>query len=331
VSASSQDGPQPLGITRQTTLYSKAAIEAGLEQFPSQALWLLFSLDHYGWRAQADTAYRLLSGLPRDPADLELHLIEHAVMEALDQLFKAVDKIWRVVAGIRAHREGKSFLDPDVGYCAYGGDVAKKFSQLAELTPADWGGLLRVPSDDTISQLLAEQGGEAEEIASRVAFAHELPALCATNMAEIGSFFRRPPTGHPQRETGASLRDLNNTYRHGDRLLYEDCSPTDSGWIAANLPQSQDPTYGLRTEELSRFGTVSVLIDPPDGMGQAFIGSMPYDEATRESLLNALSHLSTLLHRLVLAFLVAEIAGSGYSLASIADFEWEPVADVSDP
>lgn len=46
--------------TPSTDLYRPELLAAWRERLSDQALWLLLSLDHYGWRAHADLAHTLL-------------------------------------------------------------------------------------------------------------------------------------------------------------------------------------------------------------------------------------------------------------------------------
>jgi hypothetical protein len=109
--------------TPRTQLYNAQVLERGLETFEREGLWLLLSLQHYGYRAHADVAAVLVGNaeaaiLGDDFGD---HLREHRAMPGLEELFLALDQLWRLIAGIRSHRDGDGFL---AGYRRHGDNIA---------------------------------------------------------------------------------------------------------------------------------------------------------------------------------------------------------------
>ena len=126
--------------TPATALYPADGIAEALERISSQGLWFLLSLDHYGWRAEHDAIVYLLARL-KDGADD--HATEHSALIALGQVFAQVDKLWRLIYGIRAHRAGGEFTNETDGYLAGGYKLHKKIESLASLSPEEWRDLLR--------------------------------------------------------------------------------------------------------------------------------------------------------------------------------------------
>jgi hypothetical protein len=92
-------------LTPASTLYPPEAIAATLESISPQGLWLLLSLDQYGWRVEYDAIRIVLGGAPTDDGG---HYRQHAPLLALGHHFALTDKLWRLVYGMRAHRAGHS-------------------------------------------------------------------------------------------------------------------------------------------------------------------------------------------------------------------------------
>lgn len=89
---------------------------------------------------------------------------------------------------------------------------------------------------------------------------------CVRNMQEVGVFFVRadPVAGL----AGRSLRDINNAYRHGTQVVYEDCSPEEIPWRAANPERAQGMLVAAdEVDGLARAEIVNVLLEGPDEEG----------------------------------------------------------------
>lgn len=309
--------------TPRTTLYLPEILTLGLEKFEREGLWLLLSLHHYGWRAHADMAAELV----RDDDTLELgddllaHHREHRAMAGLEELFLLLDQIWRLVAGIRSHRAGEGFL---AGYRRYGRDVASEYAALQEMNENDWREILAIPPDDELEAKLRERGVHDDaEIAQARELAADVGATSVRNMQEIGVFFvRTDPVAGAQ---GRSLRDINNAYRHGTQVVYEDCSPEEIPWRAANPEEAQGMLAAAEVDELARAETVNVLLEGPGEEGHARFASMPRSADVNASLVESMRHLSVLVFRLVASFISAELEG-GPVLSAIAPLAWNDLS-----
>ncbi len=259
-----------LASTSRTPHYTREVIERGLQKFDGRALWLLLSLNHYGWRAHADLVHTLFAELPLADQDPAAHEIEHRTMAVFDHFFVLVDEIWRVLEAIRARRNGGDFLK---AYCQGGFNLKSKYEELARLSPKDWAAILALPDEDAVRQVLAQSGAAEHEIAQRLTFLRDLPNLCVKNMQEVVGFFERPML--PEGREGYSIRDVNNQYRHGVRVFYEDCAPEESAWIPRSPLQGTTTVYGLdELDERSRKNTINILMDLPNTEDRAFFASV---------------------------------------------------------
>jgi hypothetical protein len=238
-------------------------------------------------------------------------------MAGLEELFLLVDQLWRMISGIRAHRARDGFL---AGYRRFGNNVAAEVDALRALTADDWRVIFGMPTDEELPAVLAERGA-AGDLETARELRDDVLQTTLRNMEELGVFFVRtdPVAG----QHGSSLRDINNAYRHGTQIVYEDTSPEEIPWRAANPAEAHGMLVAAgEVDELARRETVSVLIEGPDDEGHARFASMPRSAEVNESLVVSMRHLSVLLWRIVTSFIVAELQG-GPVLSSMAPFTWE--------
>jgi hypothetical protein len=303
-----------LPATPRTRLFTSAILDAGLERFEREGLWLLLSIHHYGWRAHADMAALLVSD--EDPLALGEHHREHRAMAALEELFLLLDQLWRLVSGIRAHRAGEGFL---AGYRRYGADVAAEFEALRELTRDEWREIFGLPGDDQLPALVARRGAGDDVDTARLLLDDVLETT-VRNMDEVSVFFVRTDVGGLR---GRSLRDVNNAYRHGTQVVYEDTSPEVIPWRAPQPDQTEGMLLpAAEIDEFARQETVSVLLEGPDEEGHARFASLSRSREMNDSLVESMRNASILLWRLATSFLVTELRG-GPILSAMAPFTWE--------
>lgn len=217
--------------TPQTNFYSAQMLELGRERFEREGLWLLLSLQHYGWRAHADMAAFLVADT--DPHEIGEHHFEHRAMAGLEELFLLLDQLWRTISGIRSHRAGQGFL---AGYRRHGHNIGTELDTLRAMSADEWREIFGIPTDEDLPALLAERGA-AEDIETARALRDDVLATAVRNMEEISVFFVR--TEPVEGQQGRSLRDVNNAYRHGTQVVYEDTSPEEIPWRAANAEEAQ--------------------------------------------------------------------------------------------
>jgi hypothetical protein len=298
-----------------------------LDALESQAVWLLLSLDHYGWRAHVDMAHLLVGDAAAEPVDdVNSHNLEHRVMGAVEELFLLLDQLWRTVKGISAHRSGGRFLE---GYCARGRDLAAEIEELKTLDTDGWADLLRLPTEQEVSERFGPPNGTSEDAAWLAEYRAEVLRLCVVNIEEISAFFERPASPMPGFDR-TGLRDTNNAYRHGSRILYEDCSPTASGWVVGNPDAPEGVLLSKADAEAAgRDLVVNVLQALPDEAGRAHLAAVPMTSQWGVSLIDGMANLSVLLRRLVRSFVFAEALGIRPS-SSLEQFAWSPIGAIAE-
>ena len=188
------------------------------------------------------------------------------------------------------------------------------------MTEEEWRVIFGMPTDEELPTILAERGA-LDDLELARELRDDVLATTLRNMEEIGVFFVR--TDPVEGAVGRSLRDSNNAYRHGTQVVYEDTSPEEIPWRAANPEEEQGMLVAAaEVDELARRETVSVLLEGPDEEGHARFASMPRSAEVNASLVEAMRNMSILLWRIVTSFIVAELQG-GPILSSMAPFTWE--------
>lgn len=297
-----------LELTPATTLYPAPAIATALERISDQGLWLLLSLDQYGWRAEYDAIRVILDA----PAPTGSRYADHAPLYAIGHLFALTDKLWRLIYGMTAHRAGREFLNEEDGYLAKGYKFHKKLERLQLIDENEWRTLLSIPSADEIRTHLETAGATDDDVQVRQNFAIELPGLLVANMRELNQWVAQEQTIAGPKDETDSLRAIDGQYRHGAPALYHDCSPTDADWVAVDE----------RTAADHHGDTIGVVMGPPDASGAALINHVKYDAEMTEGLKGASATLAGLVVRLVRAQLLYLAPGLvSDKLASVADYD----------
>lgn len=299
-------------VTPASDLYPPDAVADALTRISPQGLWLLLSLDRYGWRVEYDAIRIVLAGATIDDGG---HYRQHAPLLTLGHLFALTDKLWRLVYGMRAHRAGREFLNVEDGYLTAGYKYHLKLAELQKMSEDEWATLLSIPSENEIRANLATTGGSEDDVAAYLGFAARLPALLVTNMRELNQYVGEEATITGPRDKTHSLRSLDGQHRHGAPIVYHDCSPTETGWTAVDTRTAQD----------HRGDTVGIVMLPPDESGAALINLVKYDAEMIDGLKNASAAVAELVSRLVKAHLLYLAPGLvDDPLAALGDYDLDP-------
>jgi hypothetical protein len=133
-------------------------------------------------------------------------------------------------------------------------------------------------------------------------------ATAMRNMQEVGRLFARVDDAAGTQ--AKSVRDINNAYRHGTQVVYEDCAPEEIPWRPANPEEGAGMLVGVdEVQENARAEIVNVLLEGPDEEGHARLASQPRGREWADDLIRSMQHLSVLLNKLVVSFLIGEASG----------------------
>jgi hypothetical protein len=162
-------------------------------------------------------------------------------MGALEELFLLLDQIWRVIGGIQAHRAGDGFL---AGYRKHGDNIKTEFERLQALTEDDWRQLFSLPAPEELPQVLFERGVvDLKDLQDARELVDDQITTAMRNMQEAGRLFTRVNDAAGMQ--AKSVRDINNAYRHGTQVVYEDCAPEEIPWRAANPEEGAGLLIGV--------------------------------------------------------------------------------------
>ena len=219
--------------------------------FGPDGAWLLLSIVWYGWRAYYDLAAAVFQGPgpsddPRRPSALgdDYQVVLDLHIQGL--VFSATEQFATLVTAARAHhRVSDAFFST---YTAPGGSVVELVRGIQDITVDELEGLAGVPArlSDTPTPRSTDDGllldpaamatvevnglhipkSVIDEGARQMAFddarAHA-DGLCVS-VRQLAELIDRPP-GLPDAPAPQPLREVDNAFRHGQRVFFYDAVP----------------------------------------------------------------------------------------------------------
>lgn len=273
--------------------YSPEYRQKVVDSLGDDGAWLVTSILHYGWRAQYDLARSLASAAtwqdvedPIGPRGLEFQIVRDLQIQG--HMYAAAEQLAALVQSLDVQASGGDFFESYVS----GETLRQRVDAVRGLTRERVAELVGMP--ESIEQLRADL--EAGEIGPKPAVGvidldpHSMPTVevgglhipqstmdqavhermwdgvndlvdgIHRNLAELGSFVDRPPTG-PGGVKPQSLREVDNSFRHGLRVLFHRAIPNERTFRALELGESQGThlvdVYLPRPKEPVRFATVA--------------------------------------------------------------------------
>jgi hypothetical protein len=270
--------------------------EGAVAAFGSDGAWLVLSQFWYGWRAYYDVALAAVTGQrPADDAsrpypvgaDFQIALDLH--VQGL--VFSAAEQFAGLLRAARAHEPGtdaflRSYVDtPPIG---------SLIKAVADVTFEDVAHLVALPSDP--AEILAEserlRGASGDQLDPRqletvdvggllmlkstinreaatrmLQGAAEVADLVARNAQELRQLVEPDPVADTDDGPAPQpLREIDNSFRHGLRLLFRDALPEarQFGIIGPASAQARDhlvDVYLPKGTDTVRFGTVDCSPD----------------------------------------------------------------------
>ena len=234
-------------------LFSDDLCQRAVEEFGSDGAWLLLSIVSYGWRSYYDLAEAIVRAAPPTadpsrpaPIDDDFQIVRDLQVQSF--IYSAVEQFAGLVRAARLHEPGSSaFFDAyvqhknvgalvqaigDLGFDALSNLVGLPLSEsdLTSVSEArkqegpillehlsldvtDVGGIL-VPRSAITSMARREMLDRSRE----------LTELMLTNIGQLAALVENPPAveGVPSPQP---LREVDNAFRHGHRVLFHDAVP----------------------------------------------------------------------------------------------------------
>lgn len=256
--------------------------------------WLVTSLLHYGWRAHYDLVHCLAAkaswedddGDPLGPRDDEYQIVRD--LEVQGHMYATAEQLASLVESIDAHEEGGDFFEVYVARR----DLRQRVDAVRDVSRARVAALLGAPTSpdalredlearrlmpastpvlmhlDPLSMPTTEVGGllipqstmdraVIERLWDRV---NDMIDGIHRNLGELSAFVDRPPSPlggmRPQ-----ALREVDNSFRHGLRVLFHRAVPNERTFRALEIGEGAGThlvdLYLPRKNEDVRFATVA--------------------------------------------------------------------------
>ena len=280
-------------------VYSTQVKTATVSALGPNGAWLLLTIDHFGWRARYDLASALVAGRP----DLDSHIGRHVQsmidLEIQSAIYTATEQLLRFVFACLAHEHGTdAFFTTYVRHTT----VVPLINEAQQVTREQLGQLVGVPQNaEEMAAILESHGIDADTdlVGAALQRVDDLFDEIHQNLTEFSQLTvpqqavgeTEPlPQGHP-------LRFVDNSYRHGLKVLLPDTLPAERDFAALgpndvdivegphfiNLYMSEEePVFGgvdarpERTEQnLRALASVCLRIKQ---LARAFLGMRIMDE-----------------------------------------------------
>jgi hypothetical protein len=338
-SANSDDGhmnDEPwLQVLPASGLFDAELRQRAEAEFGPDGAWLLLSQLAYGWRAYYDLAVAVVTGAPPENATLTQHNPTTAFRQVVDLqvqslLFAVGEQFAATIVAARAHQRG---TDNYLREYVKNRPIKALVDALADLTHEELAALVRLPntSDEILALASAVQPQKTPELDPRLmpvtdvgglvvptsviergaaerslTRTRELVDLLMRNVRELGQLVASPDVeGESPRPQ--PLRAIDNSFRHGFRVLLRDALPSERRFRAIDEP----------VEPLSEH-SVEVYLPGDDAVRFGTIDCRP--ERTAQHLV-ALKELSQRLGQFLRGFIGAQVFEHGGLIVSATQLE----------
>jgi len=214
-----------------------------IEKLREDGAWLVLSVDHYGWRAGYDLMVSLTKGAAGQSVHHGRHLQSLVDLQVQSGLYLVVEQFARLMKAIASHEDGT-----DVFFSTYMQSyrsIPDLITEVGRYSSEDLKRWFSVPTDSAeIAANSWKHGVPMDTETAREALNQIESTLdqLAANLLELDQLTDRADltgTGAPVDE-GHSLRNVDNAYRHGLKILLHDTLPADRAFGVAIHRQS-DP------------------------------------------------------------------------------------------
>ncbi len=328
---SAEDGPSPY--------LNEDLRRDAVDVFGPNGAWLLLSHLWYGWRSWYDLAVALVEGpgpedasLPR-PSDLSVEYESVRHLQVQSFAFAATEQLLTLTWAARKHERGTSaFFD---AYVAPPGEMRVMAEELADLTREELDSLIGTPQEaadvarfvpappstgvpvldlaatpvDDIGGLYLPQHLPESSAMHLMETTADIAEAILANLGEVRTqMLEAPETSLPVEVR--PLRQVDNAFRHGHRVLFKDALPAARGWsqVGDNAP---DPAVDLYLPDRRK---------NPDTERAKWAKIATGPEATA-SMLRSLREVSTRIGQFTRGFLLEQVVGERWGLVFAVHLE----------
>lgn len=263
------------------------------------AAWLVTSMLHYGWRTQYDLARGLAASIswdddddddPIGPRDAEYQIVRD--LQVQGHMYSAAEQLASLVESIDAHERGGDFFQTYVGRR----DLRQRVEAVWHLSRNRVAELLGAPASlealrkdleerglgpkapagaldlDPLSMPTTEVGGllipqstmDRAVLERMWNHVDDMIGGIHRNLGELAALVDRPPSG-PGGIKPQALREVDNSFRHGLRVLFHRAVPNARKFRALELGEGVGThhvdIYLPRKKEEVQFATVACSPD----------------------------------------------------------------------
>jgi hypothetical protein len=249
-------------VMQPTDTYSKKIRDAALAEFGDDGAWLLLSIDRYGWRAFYDLGTLVAASAPRITGEFHSHAQIVADLQIQANIYAVTEQLCRLLLATLSHvKATEEFFKT---YCAYYANIDLLLTKAQQVERKQLGELMGEPASEKEVIRTAEQHGvplapeDAPEVLGGV---RKMMDQFHLNLQELGTLTAPPPLESPVGDikSAHSLRAVDNSFRHGLRLLFHDALPGPRGIQPVNEEAQQASPYAVDLhlkEQQPRFGSI---------------------------------------------------------------------------
>ncbi|MCP4307039.1 MAG: hypothetical protein GY788_19640 [bacterium] len=294
---------------RASPVFSESLRGAAVDVLGENGAWLLLSIVHYGWRATFDAAATVASSDPPPfvegegrpgPVDEEFHICQ--ALEVQGALFQAAELFATLLrACVRHHRGDQPFMQSYTDNVP----VSQLLADCSGFAVGDLGAVLGLPAARGDLDALTRAGFKPPLDADLVATANDLPDQLMASIDQMAQLTSAPAAPAGVEIKPQSLREIDNSFRHGHRVLYWSTVPGDRAFRTLN-PKGHVP--GTRVVD---------LFLPKGGDESVSFGTVDCSDAAITENLRSTRNVCVWIGQVSRGFLGA-ITGGGASMTLVA-------------
>lgn len=302
-----------LQIVPTSPFFDSAVTIRAVHEFGVDGAWLLMSTIRYGWRAYYDLGRALalaenpIGSEPPIDGSIAAEFDVGRMLQVQGLVYSAAEQLATLILAARKHRSGA-----DAFFRAYTGNVnvVKAVKKLTKIGRTELAELLGVDKFDEyatwitdannrdpvhIGPLTLDRADVTSEFVELFRLrAHSMLDTFATNFEELQVLVVPPESNDKDAPPAQSLRVLDNSFRHGLRVMFHSASPVEHHFrVLGDNP-----------------GDAVASVYLPSSGGTIEYGGIETSQDSILSMLNVLRWLAVRIWQFAYAFLGAKTTGS---------------------
>lgn len=295
MTASEPPSETPIVRLTPSAIYSNELREGAVEAFGDDGAWLVLSVFHYGWRALYDLARSVppcvtwRDEAPADGLDQEFQIVRDLHIQGL--MYAAAEQLASLVDAASAHLRGESLFETYLGNV----NLRNRIDRVTELGPENVSQIMGVPSTaaelasdlqfrgllapppsgvvdlaqtpttDVGGLLVPQSAFDQALVATMLDHINDMADAVYRNLAELRQLVDRPMPAANYGVRPQALREVDNSFRHGLRVLFHRAVPEERLFRAVEVGEASGThhvdVYLPRPNEDIAFATMACSPD----------------------------------------------------------------------